>query len=149
MLPAEKIFSIIEEVVSRRESDVATVTSVFNSTPKKNLEWSTRYVDVFTADISVSAAPFRTLEMRVPSHPQTANGLIILSLAPAEGCVSSNDITEKYGFPPEFSPPNAREPANALAYFIYRQPWGDLKFGVSRSAPYCLLSVVIDWEVKR
>lgn len=148
MLPPERIFSIIEDAASMRESDVATVASLFHSTPKKIPEWSTPYVDVFTADISVSA-PFRTFEMRVPSHPQTANGLIILSLAPADGCVSSNDITRKYGSPPEYSPPNARQPADAPEYFIYRRSWGDLKFGVSRSAPYCLLSVVIDWEVKR
>ena len=87
--------------------------------------------------LSVSSSPrgiFRQVELREPRQGATrSGGILILDLDPAAAGIDHTRIPERYGKDFAFEPPAGHGPPNAPAYYSYQRPWGDLRFGFSRS----------------
>lgn len=85
----------------------------------------------------VSASPrgmFKQVELREARPGATQRGgIAILDLDPKTVALDHAEIPKRYGKDFAFEPPGAHGPPNAPAYYLYTYPWGELRFGFSRS----------------
>lgn len=86
------------------------------------------------------------VELREPGDGATRRGgLVILDLDAARAGLVHHRVTERYGKDFAYEPPQAHGPPNPPAYYRYRRPWGELRFGF-RLSDGAVVTVVIDAE---
>ena len=82
---------------------------------------------------------FSSIELREPTLLASKKGGFV-NLTLREGCLSPNDISEKFGVKTP-RPPRPGRPAHLPKYDVYSRDWGEVRFGFQED---CLVSVVLD-----
>ncbi|MDX1996729.1 MAG: hypothetical protein SF066_03335 [Thermoanaerobaculia bacterium] len=100
------------------------------------------YFDVFVGH-GAAGSGLKRVELRQPKNGASRlGGLVIFDLDPTVLTIDHRQIPARFGPDFAFEPP-AAGPPDAPAYYLYRRPWGELRFGWHRGTGR-LLVVVID-----
>jgi hypothetical protein len=105
---------------------------------------SNEYFTVFRSKAGTPDGALTSVEVRQPTEKSRGKGGLIV-VGVAQDCVKKSDIGDRFGTDVSTSvaPPRPNQPADLPAYVTYRQPWGQLKLGFSRTNE-CLVTVVLD-----
>lgn len=107
---------------------------------------SSPYFRVYVADRPANGGPFTRVELRLPILTRDAtakDGMILLDIAPGLD-ITQADVVAQFGPRAEPVPASPRAPLHAPNYLRYSEPWGKLSFGLTRTEPEHVTSVVID-----
>lgn len=139
-MPPPDVLELIDRVVEMRQADAAKLAHLLGGEPKADAQQSNPYYAIWKVS---GSAPVRTAELRLPKEAGSPR-VIVIDLDTHGACASRAQVVRKYGEPPELSVPTPRQPPGSPTYYVYRQPWGDLRVGID--ARDCVASVVIDAE---
>jgi len=72
--------------------------------------------------------------------------LILIDVDASARCVPDEEVRRRYGSSPELGVPTSRQPPDSPIYYIYHQPWGDLRIGVSQVGRRCVEMIVTEFS---
>lgn len=140
------LFALIDRLVAARPLTKAKVERLTGVSLEVDAMRSNPY---FALYVSARAERFfERVELREAREGATRRGgLLILDLDPLAVDLQHREIPRRYGESFSFQPPSAAPSAQrpAPAYYQYREPWGELRFGFGRSDGR-IEAVVIDAE---
>lgn len=141
------LFTVIDQLLESRPVTQSGLEERFGVKFAERTLESTEYFRVLHAGPSAKVPGIAHVELRVPVEPATVSAgvQVIFSVDPAAQCISVADILGHFGPRPVVMPPNPRQPASAPVEYAYTQIWGQLSFGVARSAPRCLTRVIFQF----
>ena len=146
MSSSPKFFEILAEVVKNRAEPLGYLAKHLGLKLDRSAR-SNQYFDVYESGASSRYEHVKAAEVRLPvDRSPGKGGFISLSIDPGIECISVDQIFSRFGDKPELGVPTPRQPATAPLYYLYRYPWGELRLGVSRGAPECLETAVVDYK---
>ncbi len=142
------LFELIDDLAKNRPLRVSSLSERLGLSFKEDRASSNAYFHIYQAHGPAKRAGGAVVgaELREPAQAPkegSVNGLLILEIN-KQTCVSQEEIRQRFGANPELTIPSPHGPADAPVYWVYRQAWGKLNFGFSRSEPACLVGVTID-----
>lgn len=151
-LPAEgsemtsiDFFKLVEKIIVKRGSTPETWAKLLGSTPIPDTSKSNEYTLVYNFKGSKLYPEDVLVEVRIDRR-KPKQGILILTLDPKDNCVPVDDVMSKYGKNFELSVPTPRQPIGSPTYYVYKEQWGDIRFGISQRHKSCVESVVLTYH---
>lgn len=140
------MFEVIASAVAAREAGPARIGQLLGMDFQGPAAGSNDVFAVVRGQASTVLPEMSAAELRVHRRSGAVR-LMVFSIDGQVRCVSSADVLRRFGRPADLIVPKPSQPPDAPVYHVFRQPWGDLRVGLSRRPPDCVVAVVADFNV--
>lgn len=138
------LLDLVDRLVDARPLEKAKVERLTGVRLVPNRAASNPYYSLWISERG--AGSLEKVELREPGEGATRRGgLVVLDLDAARAGLVHHRVPERYGKEFVYEPPRAHGPTDAPAWYLYRRPWGELRFGF-RLSDGAVVTVVIDAE---
>lgn len=145
---AQSFFKLVDALVYNSRQSPEVVGRGLGVALARSEATSNEVSTVYEGGVSAATPLIRSVTLRLTNPGQQQDNLIALVLDDSALCLTSREVSARYGSGYQLDVPTPRQPRTAPLFQTYRYEWGALRFGFSRQEGKCLQQVRVEFPAR-